>query len=101
MKADFRAIGRHVAGMAWVAAKSFAGTLGLLTLAGCVLAGVSYFFLRDNPAYAAVGAIVAVVEGILTGVALGGKRGMAMGIAHGLGQLRLGRSLIHWCSTAS
>jgi hypothetical protein len=94
MKVDFRAVGRHVGGMAWVAAKSFAGTLGLLTLAGCVLAGVSYFFLRGNQAYAVVGAIVAVVEGIVTGVLFGAKRGMVMGLAHGLGQLRLGKSLI-------
>ncbi|MEO2089284.1 MAG: hypothetical protein ABGY75_07280 [Gemmataceae bacterium] len=94
MKVDFRAAGRHAAGMAWVAVKAFAGTLGLLTLAGCVLAGVSYYFLRDNPVYAAVGAAVAVVEGIVTGVVFGGKRAMVMGIAHGLGRLRLGRSLI-------
>jgi hypothetical protein len=94
MKVDFRAVGRHMASMAWVAVKSFAGTLGLLTLAGCVLAGVSYFFLRGNPAYAGIGAAVAVVEGIITGVVFGAKRGMVMGIAHGLGQLRLGRSLI-------
>jgi hypothetical protein len=94
MKVDFRAVGRHVAGMAWVAVKSFAGTLGLLTLAGCVLAGVSYFFLRGNQTYAVVGAIVAVVEGIVTGVLFGAKRGMVMGLAHGLGQLRLGKSLI-------
>ncbi len=94
MKVDFRAVGRHVAGMAWVAAKSFAGTLGLLTLAGCVLAGVSYFFLRNEPVFAIVGAIVAVVEGIATGIVFGGKRAMVMGLAHGLGRLRLGRSLI-------
>jgi hypothetical protein len=94
MKVDFRAVGRHVAGVSWVAVKSFAGTLALLTLAGCVLAGVSYFFLRDNPVYAAVGAVVAVVEGIVTGVVFGGKRAMVMSIAHGLGRLRLGQSLI-------
>lgn len=94
MKVDLRAVGRHIAGMAWVAAKSFAGTLALLTLAGCVLAGVSYFFLRNERVFAIVGAIVAVVEGIVTGVVFGGKRGMVMGLAHGLGQLRLGKSLI-------
>lgn len=94
MKVDLRAVGRHAAGMAWVAVKAFAGTLGLLTLAGCVLAGVSYYFLRDNPVYAAIGAAVAVVEGCVTGVVFGGKRAMATGLAHGLGRLRLGRSLI-------
>lgn len=94
MNVDFRAASRHVVGMAWVAVKAFAGTLGLLTLAGCVLAGVSYYFLRDNPVYAAVGAAVAVVEGIAVGVVFGGKRAVVMALAHGLGRLRLGRSLI-------
>lgn len=94
MKVDLHDVGRHLASLVWVAVKSFAGTLAVFTLAGGVLAAASYYFLRDHPVYAAVGAAVAVAEGIITEVVLGVKRAGVLSVAHGLGRLRLGRSLV-------
>lgn len=94
MKVDFHSAGRHAASLAWVAVRSFLGTVAVFTLAGCVLAAVSYYFLRERPVYAGIAAAVAIIEGIVTGVVLGMKRGAVLSLAHGLGRLRLGRSLI-------
>lgn len=95
MKVDVRSIGGHLAGLSWVALRSFAATLFALTAAGVVLAGLSYFFLRGHHwLYGVVAAVVALVEAVTTGVVLGGKRAVAMALAYGLGRLRLGAALV-------
>ena len=95
MKVDIRSIGAHVAALAWVAVRSFLGTLVLLTVAGAVLGGLSWWFLRDyHWAYGTIAAVVAFAECVAVGVILGSKRAVVMALAHGLGALRLGRSLV-------
>jgi hypothetical protein len=89
-----RSITGHLARLAWVAIRSFASTLVLLSVAGAALAVVSAYFLWDRPAHALVAAAVALLEGVATGVILGGKRAVVMALAHGLGTLRLGRSIV-------
>jgi hypothetical protein len=94
MKIDLRAISLHLASMAWVAVKSFFDTVFILTLAGVILAGASYYFLRDEYwAYGVIAAVVAVVEAVTTGVIFGGKRALVLAIAHGLRELRIGQAL--------
>ncbi|HZZ82490.1 MAG TPA: hypothetical protein VFE62_28585 [Gemmataceae bacterium] len=95
MKIDLRAIGVHLANLAWVAVRTFFDTMFVLTLAGAILAGASYYFLReDNWAYGVLAAAVALTEAVVTGIFLGSKRAIALAAAHGLGALRIGRSLV-------
>lgn len=95
MKLDLRSIGGHLASLAWVAVRSFVGTLFVLTLLGAVLAGLSYYFLREYPwFYGWIGAVLALIESVVIGFVLGTKRAVAMVVAQGLGSLRLGRSLV-------
>src|SRR5690242_16944466 len=91
---DVRSLGGHLARLAWVAVRSFVGTLAVLTAAGVALAAVSVYFLRDHTGYATIAALVAVAEGVATGVVLGAKRAIVMAVAHALGALRLGRALV-------
>lgn len=95
MEVDLRTIAGHVARLTWVALRSFLGTLLVLSLIGAVLAGLSAYFLRnDEWYYATVAAVLALVEAVGLGFVFGTKRAMAMAMAHGLGVLRLGRSLV-------
>jgi hypothetical protein len=95
VKVDIRAIGVHLAKLAWVAVRTFAGTLFVFTLAGIVLAGLSYYFLREQEwIYGVIAVLVALIESVATGVVLGAKRAMVMVAAHGLGELQLGRTLV-------
>jgi hypothetical protein len=95
VKVDIRAIGVHLAKLAWVAIRSFVGTLFVFTLAGIVLAGLSYYFLREKEwFYGVIAVVVALIESVATGIVLGAKRAMVMAAAHGLGELQLGRSLV-------
>jgi hypothetical protein len=91
---NVRPLGDHLARLAWVAVRSFISTLFLLSIAGVALAAVSAYFLWDHPVYALVAAVVAVAEGVAAGLVLGTKRAVVMALAHGLGALRLGRSLV-------
>jgi hypothetical protein len=95
-KVDVRDIGRHLASLAWVALRSFVGTMLVLTLAGFVLAGLSYYFVSENDwAYRVVAVALALIESVTVGFVLGAKRATVLTLAHGLGSLRLGRSLVH------
>lgn len=95
MKIDIRSLGSHLASLAWVALRSFAATVAVLTLAGVILAGLSYYFLREyHWAYGAIAAAVALLESVTAGVVLGAKRAVVMAVAHGLSRLRLGQSLV-------
>jgi hypothetical protein len=84
-------IGKGLARLAWVAARAFVGTLALLTLFGLVLAGLSYYALSDEPVYAAIAALVAVIESLAAGVVLGAKWAVVLALVEGLRALALGR----------
>ena len=72
MSVDVRAVGSYLATLAWVALRTFLRTVLALTLAGVVLAGVSYLFLREHPwPYGVIAAAVALIESITTGFVLG------------------------------
>jgi hypothetical protein len=95
MKADVHAIGAHLAGLAWVALRSFAAALLGLTMAGVVLAGLSYYLLAEYYwLYGAIAVVLTLVESVTVGFILGAKRAVMMAAAHGLGELQLGRSLV-------
>ena len=95
MNADIRSIVSQLAGLTWIGLRSFLVTLFLLTLAGIVLAGVSFFFLNHyHWYYGLIGASIALTEAVTTGFFLGIKRAIALTLAHALGALHLGRSLV-------
>jgi hypothetical protein len=91
---DLRKIGGELANLAWVAARSFVGTVLVLTAAGVLLAVVSYYVLRDDLPYAAIAGAVALAEGIAAGIVLGVKRGLVLALTHGVRRLGLGRSMV-------
>jgi hypothetical protein len=95
VKFDVRSIGNHLASLAWVAMRSFVGTVLVLTLVGVVLAGLSYCFLPEyHWIYGAIAIVVTLIESVTTGFVLGAKRAVAIAVAHGLGSLRLGGALV-------
>jgi hypothetical protein len=87
--------GKQLQGVVWIALRTFISTVVVLTFSGIILAGLSWFFLREHHwIYGTIAVLVALVESVTTGIVLGTKRGMVMAMAHGLGKLRLGRSLV-------
>ncbi len=95
MRIDVRSIGGHVATLVWMALRSFAATVLVLTLSGVALASLSYYFLREHSWwYGALAVALAIVESVTVGVILGVKRAGLLAVAHGLGSLRLGASLV-------
>lgn len=72
------------AGSAWSGVRAFAATLAIVGVLGVVLAGVSFFLLRRDPYVAAVAAVVALIESLVTGFLLAGKLGLFAAIAQGL-----------------
>jgi hypothetical protein len=91
---DSRTLAGHVAALAWVAFRSFVGTVFVLFLAGIVLAGLSYHYLSDRPLYAGIAAVLAVVESVAAGFMLGGKRAIVRALRHGLNTWRLGKAAV-------
>ena len=95
MNADARSAGGHFVTLSGIALRACLQTMFVLTLAGFVLAGVSYFFLRgDHWGYGLIAASVAFVESVAAGVVLGIKRSVVMALAHGLGELHTGRGMV-------
>jgi hypothetical protein len=95
VETDIRSLGSHLASLVWVAMRSFVATLLVLVLAGGVLAGLSFYFLREHHwFYGMIAAAVALIESVMTGFLLGAKRAVVMAVAQGLGTLRLGRSVV-------
>jgi hypothetical protein len=91
VKVDIRSLGVHLTGLAWVALRSFAITILVLSVAGVALAALSYYFLREHHwAYGVIAAAAALFESVTIGIVLGTKRAVVMAIAHGLAKLRLG-----------
>jgi hypothetical protein len=83
-----------LAGLAWLALRSFLASLLGMTLTGIVLAGLSYYVLRDHWGYAVIGAVLAVIEAVLLGFVVGAKRAVVLAVAHGLNTLQLGRTIV-------
>jgi len=95
VKGDILSVGVHLANLAWVALRSLIGTILVLTSAGIVLAVLSYFCLYESDwRYASFAAALVIMESMIAGFVLGMKRAMIMSVAHGLGTLRLGRSVV-------
>jgi hypothetical protein len=95
VKEEARSVGSHLASLSWVAIRSFAGTVFALTLAGVVLAILSYAFLgRYHWSYGVIAAALALVESVTLGFVLGAKRALVLATAHGLGSLQLGRKSV-------
>ncbi len=95
MNIEMRRVGGFLASMAWVAVKSFVGTVFVLTAAGIVLAVLSFYFLRGHHwAFGVIAVVIALIESVTTGFILGAKRAMILAVAHGLGSLRLGGAFV-------
>ncbi|MBI3821642.1 MAG: hypothetical protein HY289_03070 [Planctomycetes bacterium] len=95
VRVDVRVLATHLAGLAWVAVRSFVGTVTVLILEGIVLATASWYVLGQYWwVYGLMAAFVALVEAVVTGIFLGAKRALVMTFAHGLGKLRLGEMLL-------
>jgi hypothetical protein len=80
-----------------VAFRSFALTLSLFAGAALVLGGASYYFLKENRAYALCFALAAIVEAVAAGIFLGGKRAIVMALATGVARAQLGGSALRLC----
>ncbi len=95
MKAELKAIGGHLARLAWVAARTFVVAILVSILGGTTLAAASYFALRDyDLVYPILAAVLALVEAVALGVFLGGKQAMVAALTDGLERLRLGGAIV-------
>jgi hypothetical protein len=91
---ESRSVVSGVGGLAWVGLRSFIGTVLALTVFGVALAVGSFYALSDHRVYAFLAALVAVAESVAAGVVLGAKRGLALALAQGVRQLRLGSATV-------
>lgn len=88
-------IGAYAAGLAWVGVRAFLGTACVVMLGGMALAGAAYWFVRDaHYSHAVLAVALVLVESAAIAAALGWKHAVAATVTHGLGSLRLGRSLV-------
>jgi hypothetical protein len=88
---------QQLAGTAWAGLKAFAIAFFSLTATGTVLAIISFFVLDSHSRWAAaIAAVVAVFEGIVTGALLGSRHATAAAAAHALGHLRLGGAAVRF-----
>ncbi len=95
MNIDLRSLGTHLAAVSRVTMRSFRRTILAAAFAGGVLAGLSYYFLREHHwAYGAAAAAVAIAEAAAVGVVLGVKRAAAAAVMYAFGTLRVGGSLV-------
>jgi hypothetical protein len=65
-----------------------------LTLLGFVLGGVSFYFLRAEPVYGLIAAVLAIGQSFASGVLLGSRRAVGAGLVEGVRTLALGRSAV-------
>ena len=92
---DAAAVGKAVAGLSLVAARSFLSALLAFTALGLVLAALCWYWMSGtHPVYGAIAAAAAVLEAVVVGVILGGKRGLVMALVHGLRTYRLGGAVV-------
>ncbi|MBY0526369.1 MAG: hypothetical protein K2R98_23450 [Gemmataceae bacterium] len=93
--ANLRSISKSLAGLVWVAVRSFVGTLLVLTLAGLVLAAASGVWLHEHIGWwSLLAGGIALTEAIAAGVFLGAKRAIFMALMHALRKLGLGRKVV-------
>src|SRR4051812_36750670 len=91
---DLRSLTGSIVGLAGVAFRSFLTTLLLVLVFGIILAGASYYFLRDHPLYGVLAVVVALAESLAVGVLFGAKRAVVTALAHGFRTLGLGRRVV-------
>ena len=91
---DLRSLAGGIVGLAGVAFRSFLTTFFIVLLAGALLAGVSYYYLRDHPFYGALAVVVALAESLIVGLVFGAKRAVVTALAHGFRTLGLGRRVV-------
>jgi hypothetical protein len=94
---DFRSVWEHMTALAWVAFRSFVGTVSVFAIAGLVMAAASYYFLKANALYAFLFALLAIIEAVSAGVFIGSKRAIVLALAHGVVRVQLGRSVLGLC----
>jgi hypothetical protein len=92
-----QAFSQQLTGTAWAGLKAFAIAFFSMTVAGIVLAIVSFLVLDSHSRWAAViASVVAIFEGIVAGALLGGRHATAAAAAHALGHLRLGGAAVRF-----
>jgi hypothetical protein len=85
-----------VAGLLAVAVRSFLGTLLLFFLLGIAMAAVSYYLLSGlHWSYGLIAAIIALLECVIVGIFLSGKRAVTVTVVHGLRKHRFGSTVVH------
>ena len=98
----FSSVWGTIAGMGMAALKSFLRTLLLLFCEGVILGIVTHFWLMGGFRFelskwgilSAILAVAMLLECILVGFALAGKRAVAMALIHALGVHRLGQATV-------
>jgi hypothetical protein len=92
---DLAAFGKAVGRLLLVAARSFLVTLLAFTALGLVLAAVCWYWMsRTHPVYGVIAAVVALLEAVVLGVILGGKRALVTALVRGLRRYRLGGTVV-------
>src|SRR4051812_8288742 len=91
---DLRSLGASLAGLLDVASRTFMATFFVVFGAGVLLAGASYYFLRDHPLYGSLAVVAVLIESLVVGVGFGGKRALVVALAHGIRTLGLGRRAV-------
>jgi hypothetical protein len=98
----FSSVWGTIAGMGMAALKSFLRTVLLLFCEGVILGIVTYYWLMDGfhfelskwGIFSAILAVAMLLECILVGLALAGKRAVAMALIHALRVHRLGQATV-------
>jgi hypothetical protein len=92
---DIRSFGSNLAASAGVAQRTFFGTVFAAVLGGLALSALSYIALREQHwVYGTLAVALAMVEALVAGLVLGGKRAMAMGTVDSITRLQLGRVFV-------
>ncbi len=92
---DFAAFRKAVGRLSLVAGRSFLVTVLAFTALGLVLAVLCWYWMSGtHPVYGYIGAVVALVEAVVVGTLLGGKRALIMALVHGLRTYRLGGAVV-------
>ena len=81
--------------MLLVGVRSFLLTLLFMLLLGIILAAASYWILSSpHWVYGVVAALVALIECVVVGVVLAGKRAIAVTLVHGLRKYQIGSAAV-------
>lgn len=83
-------------GLARIAVRSFAFTLGLLILVGIALAVMSYNYLQSYPVFGFLAALLVFAESFLAGLYLAGQRAIARTLLEAENRFHVGQSIVSW-----